>query len=86
MKGIVNVQGIPIVVQAVQHLFHPPVELEAWPNGNETTRIVFITNGIPKEEIEKTLSAFEFSVAPKEGFAIDPDSYAKFMEVAKHFR
>ncbi|MEQ8195734.1 MAG: GTP-binding protein [Rhodospirillales bacterium] len=85
MKGIVNVQGIPIVVQAVQHLFHPPVELEDWPNGNDTTRIVFITNGIPKEEIAKTLSAFEFSVDQKEGHAIDPESYAKFMEVAKRF-
>ncbi len=86
MKGIVNVEGTPIVVQAVQHLFHPPVELDNWPNNNQTTRIVFITNGISQEEIEGTLSAFEFSVQQRDDFAIDPESYAKFVEVAKNFR
>lgn len=86
MKGIVNVEGTPIVVQAVQHLFHPPVELESFPSGNDQTRIVFITNGIAQEDIEETLSAFEFSIKQKDDFSIDPESFAKFMEVAKHFR
>ncbi|MEL0106510.1 MAG: GTP-binding protein [Rhodospirillaceae bacterium] len=86
MKGIVNVEGTPIVVQAVQHLFHPPVELDSFPGGNDQTRIVFITNGIAQETIEETLSAFEFSVKKKEDHSIDPESFAKFMEVAKHFR
>ena len=86
MKGIVNVEGTPIVVQAVQHLFHPPVELDAFPGGNDQTRIVFITNGIAQKEIEETLSAFEFSVPQQDDFTIDPESFAKFMEVAKHFR
>ena len=86
MKGIVNVEGTPIVVQAVQHLFPPPVELAAFPGGNDQTRIVFITNGIDREEIEKTLSAFEFSIPNQDDFVVDPESFAKFMEVAKHFR
>ena len=86
MKGIVNVEGTPIVVQAVQHLFHPPVELDSFPGGNDQTRIVFITNGIAQEEIEETLTAFEFSIKQKDDFSIDPESFAKFMEVAKHFR
>jgi G3E family GTPase len=86
MKGIVNVEGTPIVVQAVQHLFHPPVELDSFPGGNDQTRIVFITNGISQEDIEETMTAFEFSIKQKDDHSIDPESFAKFMEVAKHFR
>ncbi|MEX2451532.1 MAG: GTP-binding protein [Rhodospirillales bacterium] len=60
MKGIVNIAGEdrPIVIHAVQHVFHPPTRLAAWPDGDHTTRIVFITRGIDKEPLEKTLKAF----------------------------
>lgn len=27
LKGIVNVEGVPMIVQGVQHIFHPPVSL-----------------------------------------------------------
>ena len=34
VKGLLNVAGCrgPVVVQFVQHLAHPPVELAAWPD------------------------------------------------------
>jgi len=58
VKGLVNVDGVsePIVVHAVQHLFHPPVRLGGWPDGNRQSRIVFITNDLPREDVEE---AFE---------------------------
>jgi G3E family GTPase len=31
VKGIVNVEGRPVVVQGVGHVFHPPVTLDRWP-------------------------------------------------------
>ena len=59
VKGLVNVADHkgPLVVQGVQHLFHPPVELEQWPSDDRSTRIVFITRGITKESVANLFSA-----------------------------
>jgi G3E family GTPase len=55
LKGIVNVAGqeSPVVVHGVQHVFHPPVSLDHWPDGDHRTRIVFITRDISKEAVER---------------------------------
>ncbi|MEQ8195729.1 MAG: GTP-binding protein [Rhodospirillales bacterium] len=60
MKGIVNIEGedTPIVIHAVQHVFHPPTRLAAWPDNDHRTRIVFITRNIDREPLERTLRAF----------------------------
>ena len=47
----------PLVVQGVQHLFHPPIELAAWPSEDRATRIVFITRGIDRQVVENLFSA-----------------------------
>ena len=57
LKGIVNVQGHPVVVQGVQHIFSPPVELDCWPSPDRDTRLVFITRNIAPETIRNLLSA-----------------------------
>ena len=59
VKGLVNVAGKagPMVVQGVQHLFHPPLELAAWPGPDRTTRLVFITRGIPRETVADLFNA-----------------------------
>ena len=59
VKGLVNVEGKPgpVVVQGVQHLFHPPVDLAAWPSADRATRIVFITRGIDKQAVERLFGA-----------------------------
>ena len=49
----------PVVLHGVQHLFHPPVLLPAWPSEDRRTRIVFITRDLPQATIEETLAAFE---------------------------
>jgi G3E family GTPase len=46
VKGIVNVDGRPVVVQGVGHVFHPPVALDRWPSDDTTSRIVFIARHI----------------------------------------
>ncbi len=57
VKGILNVTGCrgPVVVQYVQHLAHPPVELESWPDTNRRSRIVFITRGCVGARREQSL-------------------------------
>jgi G3E family GTPase len=60
-KGLVHIAerpDTPIVVHGVQHVFHPPRELAAWPGADRRTRLVFITRGIPRALIESTLSKF----------------------------
>jgi len=55
VKGILDVHGQsqPIVVQAVQRLFHPPARLAAWPEGERRSRIVFITRGLTREFVSE---------------------------------
>jgi len=59
VKGLVNVEGKagPMVVQGVQHLFHPPLELAAWPSADRSTRLVFITRGIPRQVVADLFAA-----------------------------
>ena len=57
VKGIVNVEGAPVVVQGVQHIFHPPVTLDRWPGEDTRTRLVFITRRIEAAVIRDLLQA-----------------------------
>ncbi|MDA0656326.1 MAG: GTP-binding protein [Proteobacteria bacterium] len=60
IKGILNVAEFdtPVVIHGVQHVFHPPVRLDAWPDVDRTSRIVFITRNIAKGGLEKSLATF----------------------------
>jgi G3E family GTPase len=59
VKGFLNVAGCkgPVVVQFVQHIAHPPVELAAWPDGDRKSRVVFITRDIGEREVRDLLAA-----------------------------
>ncbi|HEY4922119.1 MAG TPA: GTP-binding protein [Xanthobacteraceae bacterium] len=59
VKGFLNVAGCkgPVVVQFVQHIAHPPVELAAWPDVDRKSRIVFITRDIGEREVRELLRA-----------------------------
>jgi G3E family GTPase len=64
VKGIVNVEGEPVVVQGVQHIFHPPVVLDRWPSDDRQTRLVFITRNIEIAAIRALLDAVVDIAAP----------------------
>jgi G3E family GTPase len=57
LKALLNVAGRdkPIVVHGVQHLFHPPVELESWPDQDHRSRIVVIARDLPPAMLEDAL-------------------------------
>jgi G3E family GTPase len=61
VKGVVNIAGraSPLVIQGVQHIFHPPVPLDRWPGDDRRTRIVFITRGLDEAALRKTLGLFD---------------------------
>jgi G3E family GTPase len=59
VKGFLDVEGCkgPLLVQFVQHLAHPPVELEAWPDTNRQSRVVFITRNISEHQVRTLIQA-----------------------------
>jgi len=61
VKGLLDVAGCrgPVVVQYVQHLAHPPVELQEWPDGDRGSRVVFITRKIAEREVRDLFAAVQ---------------------------
>jgi len=59
VKGFLNVEDCrgPVVVQVVQHLTEPPVELESWPDDTRDSRVVFITRGITESQMRDLIAA-----------------------------
>jgi len=59
VKGLLNVEGEsgPVVVQGVQHIFHPPARLQAWSDPDRRSRLVFITRGVEREMVENLFRA-----------------------------
>ena len=55
VKGVLNVteEEGPVVVHGVQHVFHPPVALRRWPDGDRTSRLVMIVRDLDRETIEQ---------------------------------
>ncbi|WP_395688889.1 CobW family GTP-binding protein [Aestuariivirga sp.] len=69
MKAIVRVSddpSRPVVLHGVQHVFHPPVRLQAWPDADERTRFVFIVKDIERSMIEKLFRAFTDQIGGSE--------------------
>jgi G3E family GTPase len=61
VKGLVQTRerpDEPFVVHGVQHLFHPPHRLPAWPSADRRSRLVFIVRDIERAEIERTFQRF----------------------------
>jgi G3E family GTPase len=60
VKGILNVARLatPVVIHGVQHVIHPPAHLDAWPDSDRRSRIVFIVRGLDQSMIERSLAAF----------------------------
>jgi len=59
VKGFLNVTGCtgPVVVQLVQHLAHPPAELDHWPDGDRRSRVVFIARNLSEGQVKGLFAA-----------------------------
>ncbi|MSP67097.1 MAG: GTP-binding protein [Alphaproteobacteria bacterium] len=66
VKGILNIaelpEGGPVAIHGVQHVMHPPVQLDAWPSDDRRSRIVFITRNIGRDTVEKLMDALDEAV------------------------
>jgi G3E family GTPase len=62
VKGLVNVAeepGRPAVIQGAQHLLHTMTWLDQWPDDNDRTQIVFITQGIPRANLKDIIDLLD---------------------------
>src|SRR5580700_2694453 len=62
VKGLVNVAeepGRPAVIQGAQHLLHTMTWLDRWPDGDHRSRIVFITQGIPRDNLRDVIDLLD---------------------------
>ena len=61
LKGIVKLAetpASPMVIHGVQHVLHPAVQLPAWPDGDERTRLVLITRDLEPDAVKRLFDAF----------------------------
>jgi G3E family GTPase len=67
MKGIVKLAESPdepLVIHGVQHVMHPPVRLDVWPDADRRTRIVIIARDLAPEAVTRLFDAFMNRSAP----------------------
>ena len=65
LKGLVDVAespGRPAVIHGVQHVFHPPTWLDAWPDEDRSTRIVVISQGLDARWLHDLLDVLDEEV------------------------
>ena len=88
VKALLNIEGRPVVVHAIQHVFHAPTLLEAWPTSDRRSRIVFIWRNIDEEDFGTTLEAFKLRLT-SHGLTmgiVQPADYARFSDLARRVR
>jgi G3E family GTPase len=62
VKGLVNIAeepGRPAVIQGAQHLLHTMTWLDQWPDDDQRTRVVFITQGIPRANLKDVIDLLD---------------------------
>ena len=62
LKGIVKLReepDRPLVLHAVQHLVHEPIELDGWPSADHDTRLVVIVRDVERAEVEQLFDALK---------------------------
>lgn len=75
VKGIVALGDdplAPVVIQGVQHVFHPPLRLPAWPDADHGTRMVFILRDMEPSFVETLWQALTGLVEPGAALAANP--------------
>lgn len=74
VKGIIQIGDgtTAVVINGVQHLVHPPLHLDRWPDDDRRSRLVFIVRDIPREAIENSFAAFHGALGA-EAVAVSAD-------------
>ena len=59
VKGLLDLQGEsqPVAIHGVQHVFHPPVTLAAWPDAERRSALVLIVRALDLEALRASFDA-----------------------------
>ena len=60
LTGLLNLTETdnPVVVHAVQHMFHPPAQLEGWPDDDRRSRLVFIVKDLDQKTVQNIMNSY----------------------------
>ncbi|WP_284943636.1 CobW family GTP-binding protein [Acidisoma cladoniae] len=60
VKGLLDIAGSPhpVFINGVQHVMHQPQHLDAWPDSDRRSRLVFIVRDLSRTLIERSCRAF----------------------------
>lgn len=60
LKGLLNVEEAdgPVVVHAIQHMFHPPAKLNDWPDEDRRSRIVMIMRDMDEKTMQSVFNSY----------------------------
>ena len=62
VKGLVNIPeepGRPAVIQGAQHLLHTMTWLDRWPDADQRTHVVFITQGMARDNLRDIIDLLD---------------------------
>ena len=62
VKGLLHIAdepGRPAVIQGAQHLLHTMSWLDRWPDGDHRSRLIFITQGIPRDNLRDIIDLLD---------------------------
>lgn len=73
MKGLLNIRELPgpLVIQGIQHIFHPPRMLPEWPSDDRRSRLVFIARDMEERTFRDTLGMFTADDLPPRRIPLD---------------
>ena len=60
LKGLLNLAEAdnPVVVHAIQHMFHPPAQLDGWPDEDRRSRLVFIVKDLDQKTVQNIMNSY----------------------------
>jgi G3E family GTPase len=68
VKGLLNIVDVatPVLINGVQHIVHPPSHLDAWPDEDRRSRLIFIVHALDEGAIRASLDVFNELANPGE--------------------
>lgn len=87
IKGILNLAEFdrPAVIHGVQHIFHPPVLLDAWPSDDRRSRIIFITRDIEEATLRQTLDIMTAGISHFEVYGPQGSDFSASLDTLPAF-
>src|SRR5690606_31648856 len=79
MKGVLDVEGEPTLVESVRHVFHPPVSL----GGARDSAVVVIARGLGRDQIERVFEALDFEPLSR---PLDPQAFSRFKDIVSRLK